>query len=143
MVYTPKDIYDYIMKEGKETEFLQMITNHKHNFSIAEITDKRFRVKEDNTVKFVSKLYRINMQITDDDIVTAVLNGLYVSAFISRYNNDYNVHFLVHRYPESMKPQYEDEILSEVVRYMIMMTIVRLRLDTPQKVDIYIYPCTA
>ncbi len=137
MAYTPKDIYDYIMKEGKETEFLQMIANHKHNFSIAEITDKRFRVKEDNAVKFVSKLYRINMQITDDDIVTAVLNGLYVSAFISRYEDDYNVHFLVHRYPESMKSQYEDEILSEVVRYMIMMTIVRLRLDTPQKADRY------
>lgn len=143
MTYTPKDIYDYIMKEEKETEFLQMITNHKHNFSIAEITDKRFRIKEDNTIKFISKMYQIHMKIPDDDIVTAVLNGLYVSAFISRYENDYNVHFLVHRYPESMKSQYEDEILSEVIRYMIMMTIVRLRLDTPQKVNEYIQPCTA
>ena len=143
MAYTPKDIYDYIMKEGKETEFLQTIASHKNNYSIAEITDKRFRVKEDNTVKFISKLYQINMQITDDDIVTAVLNGLYVSAFISRYEDDYNVHFLVHRYPESMKSQYEDEILAEVIRYMIMMTIVCLRLDTPQKVNEYIYPCTA
>lgn len=143
MTYTPKDIYDYIMKEEKETEFLQMITNHKHNFSIAEITDKRFRIKEDNTIKFISKMYQIHMKIPDDDIVTAVLNGLYVSAFISRYENDYNVHFLVHRYPESMKSQYEDEILSEVIRYMIMMTIVRLRLDTHQKVNEYIQPCTA
>ena len=50
-------------------------------------------------------MYKINIQITDDDIITAVMNGLYVSAFIS---------------------------------YMIMMTIVRLRLDTPEKVEEYL-----
>ena len=74
----------------------------------------------------------------DDDIITAVLNGLYVSAFISRYKEEYNVHFLVHAYPETKKAQFEDAILKEVVRYMIMMTIVRLRLDTPQKVKDYL-----
>ena len=138
MAYTPGDIYQYIVDNNKETEFLQAITNRRQNYSIAEITDKKFRIKEGNQVKFISPLYKINTQITDDDIITAVLNGLYVSAFISRYQDEYNVHFLVHTYPETMKSQFEDTILSDVLRYMIMMTIVRLRLDTPQKVDEYL-----
>ena len=50
----------------------------------------------------------------------------------------YNVHFLVHAYPENMKSQFENETLKEVLRYMIMMTIVRLRLDTPDKVEEYL-----
>lgn len=138
MAYTPGDIYQYIVDNNKETEFLQAITKRRQNYSIAEITDKKFRIKEGNQVKFISPLYKINTQITDDDIITAVLNGLYVSAFISRYQDEYNVHFLVHPYPEAMKSQFEDTILSDVLRYMIMMTIVRLRLDTPQKVDEYL-----
>lgn len=138
MAYTPNDIYGYIIENDKESEFLQAITLHKQNFSIGEITDRRFLVKEDKTVKFISKMYKINIQITDDDIITAVMNGLYVSAFISRQGDVYNVHFLVHTYPENMKSQFEDEILKEVLRYMIMMTIVRLRLDTPKKVEEYL-----
>ena len=138
MAYTPNDIYDYIIENDRESEFLQAITLHKQNFSIGEITDRRFLVKEDKTVKFISKMYKINIQITDDDIITAVMNGLYVSAFISRQGDAYNVHFLVHAYPENMKSQFDDEILKEVLRYMIMMTIVRLRLDTPEKVEEYL-----
>lgn len=119
MAYTPNDIYDYIIENDRESEFLQAITLHKQNFSIGEITDRRFLVKEDKTVKFISKMYKINIQITDDDIITAVMNGLYVSAFISRQGDAYNVHFLVHAYPENMKSQFDDEILKEVLRYMI------------------------
>ncbi|MEQ2593909.1 hypothetical protein [Coprococcus aceti] len=37
-----------------------------------------------------------------------------------------------------MKSQFENETLKEVLRYMIMMTIVRLRLDTPDKVEEYL-----
>ena len=122
MAYTPNDIYDYIIENDRESEFLQAITLHKQNFSIGEITE----------------MYKINIQITDDDIITAVMNGLYVSAFISRQGDAYNVHFLVHAYPENMKSQFDDEILKEVLRYMIMMTIVRLRLDTPEKVEEYL-----
>ena len=75
MAYTPNDIYDYIIENDRESEFLQAITLHKQNFSIGEITDRRFLVKEDKTVKFISKMYKINIQITDDDIITAVMNG--------------------------------------------------------------------
>lgn len=138
MAYTPNDIYNYIIKNDRESEFLQAITLHKQNFSIGEITDRRFLIKEDKTVKFISKMYKINIQITDDDIITAVMNGLYVSAFISRQGDAYNMHFLVHAYPENMKSQFDEEILKEVLRYMIMMTIVRLRLDTPEKVEEYL-----
>ena len=70
MAYTPNDIYDYIIENDRESEFLQAITLHKQNFSIGEITDRRFLVKEDKTVKFISKMYKINIQITDDDIIT-------------------------------------------------------------------------
>lgn len=87
MAYTPNDIYDYIIENDRESEFLQAITLHKQNFSIGEITDRRF---------------------------------------------------LVHAYPENMKSQFDEEILKEVLRYMIMMTIVRLRLDTPEKVEEYL-----
>ena len=66
------------------------------------------------------------------------MNEKVLSAFISRQGDVYNVHFLVHAYPENMKSQFEDEILKEVLRYMIMMTIVRLRLDTPEKVEKYL-----
>lgn len=138
MTYTPNDIFNYIKESDKEMEFLQSITNHKNNFSIAEITDKKFRIKEDKKVEFSSSMYKLSMQITDDDIVTAVLNGLYVSAFISRYNDDYNVHFMVHPYPQDKKSQFDDMILEDVIRYMVMMTIMRLRLDTPKKVDDYL-----
>ena len=69
MAYTPNDIYDYIIENDRESEFLQAITLHKQNFSIGEITDRRFLVKEDKTVKFISKMYKINIQITDDDII--------------------------------------------------------------------------
>lgn len=57
MAYTPNDIYDYIIENDRESEFLQAITLHKQNFSIGEITDRRFLVKEDKTVKFDIKTY--------------------------------------------------------------------------------------
>ena len=56
MAYTPNDIYDYIIENDRESEFLQAITLHKQNFSIGEITDRRFLVKEDKTVKLISKM---------------------------------------------------------------------------------------
>ena len=39
MAYTPNDIYDYIIENDRESEFLQAITLHKQNFSIGEITE--------------------------------------------------------------------------------------------------------
>jgi len=73
-------------------------------------------------------------------------NGIFIyKEGLLRYKRDfrstfhpYNVHFLVHAYPENMKSQFENETLKEVLRYMIMMTIVRLRLDTPDKVEEYL-----
>lgn len=69
MAYTPNDIYDYIIENDRESEFLQAITLHKQNFSIGEITDRRFLVKEDKTVKFISKMYKINIQITASIVI--------------------------------------------------------------------------
>ena len=86
----------------------------------------------------VSKAYSLDIKLTDDEILTAAINGLYISAFISRKDDKYNVHFLVHQYPESMKAQFEEAIMNEVINYMISTTILALRLDSPEKVNQYI-----
>lgn len=137
MGYTPKDIYNYIVENDLIAAFMVSLTLHKQDFTIAEITDAKYRKKDDGYY-LTAPSYKINIKLEDDDVLTALMNKLYVSSFISKYNNQYNVHFLVHTYPTSMKAQFDEQILDEVVRYMIMNTIIRLRLDTPEKIDKYI-----
>lgn len=137
MNYTPRDILNYIYSNQLDTDFLFALTNHVQNFSIGEITDKQI-VKRDDDYYLVSKAYSLDIKLTDDEILTAAINGLYISAFISRKDDKYNVHFLVHQYPESMKAQFEEEIMNEVINYMISTTILALRLDSPEKVNQYI-----
>lgn len=137
MNYTPRDILNYIYSNQLDTDFLFALTNHVQNFSIGEITDKQI-VKRDDDYYLVSKAYSLDIKLTDDEILTAAINGLYISAFISRKDDKYNVHFLVHQYPESMKAQFEEAIMNEVINYMISTTILALRLDSPEKVNRYI-----
>ena len=77
--------------------------------------------------------YHLDIKITDDEVLTAAINGLYISAFISRKDDNYRVHFLVHQYPDQMKARFEEKITKDVVDYMIYGTIMALRLDTPEK----------
>ena len=135
---TPKDILNYIVNSKREFDFLTALTSYRNNFSIAEITDKNLYIDNEGKCRFEAPSYKISMEINDDEIVTATFNKLYVSAFISRYEDKYNVHFLVHQYPESMKAKFEEEITKEVIQYMILNTIVTLKLDTFKKVDNYI-----
>lgn len=137
MNYTPKDILQYVYDNELDADFILSLTNHVQNFSIGEITDKQI-IKRGEEYYFVSKSYSLDMKITDDEILTAAMNGLYISAFISRKENKYNIHFLVHQYPEKMKSQFENQITQEVIHYMIQGTIIALRLDTPAKVKEYI-----
>lgn len=137
MNYTPRDILNYIYSNKLDTDFLFALTNHVQNFSIGEITDKQI-VKRGDDYYLVSKAYSLDIKLTDDEILTAAINGLYISAFISRKDDKYNVHFLVHQYPESMKAQFEEAIMNEVINYMISTTILALRLDSPAKVNQYI-----
>ncbi len=137
MNYTPRDILNYIYTNKLDTDFLFALTNHVQNFSIGEITDKQI-TKRDDDYYLVSKSYSLDIKLTDDEILTAAINGLYISAFISRKDDKYNVHFLVHQYPESMKSQFEEEITTDVINYMISGTILALRLDSPEKVNQYI-----
>ena len=102
---------------------------------IDESVREKLRPMLDEDVKTDIKL--IN-SYDDDEILTAAINGLYISAFISRKDDKYNVHFLVHQYPESMKAQFEEAIMNEVINYMISTTILALRLDCPEKVNQYI-----
>lgn len=137
MNYTPKDILQYVYDNELDADFILSLTNHVQNFSIGEITDKQI-IKRGEEYYFVSKSYSLDIKITDDEILTAAMNGLYISAFISRKENKYNIHFLVHQYPEKMKSQFENQITQEVIHYMIQGTIIALRLDTPAKVKEYI-----
>lgn len=137
MSYTPKDILNYIYENELDADFLMSLAAHVQNFSIGEITDKKIQ-KRENAYYLVSKSYALDLEITDDEILTAAMNGLYISAFVSRKEEKYNIHFLVHRYPESMKSQFEDAIMKDVIDYMIMGTVIALRLDTPEKVRSYI-----
>lgn len=134
---TPQDIYNYVVSSGKESAFLSAILLQKQAFSIAEIPDAVFTV-EGGVCRLQSKQYKLNLPIQDGDIAAAVSNHLYITAFISRHEEAYQVHFLVHRYPADQKVRFEEEITREVVRYMILKTIVALRLTTWRKVDEYI-----
>lgn len=137
MGYSPRDIVNYIMEKEYESNFLTSLALHKGNYSIAELADKRFRIKEDGC-RFQCKGYDIDVMIEDDEIITAVKNKMYITPFLSRKDNQYQVHFLVHQYPEEYKARFEDEIAKEVVDYMIIKSVIALRLDTPEKVEEYI-----
>ena len=137
MSYTPRDILAYVYEKHLEDEFLLALASHVENFSIGEITDKRIE-KRGEDYFFVSKAYALDIKLTDDEILTAAMNGLYISAFISRKEENYKLHFLVHKYPESMKSRFEEEITKEVIDYMIQGTILALRLDTPDKIHSYL-----
>ena len=123
MQYTPGDILNYVYEKELDTQFLLATANHVQDFSIGEIT---------------SRSYHLDIKITDDEVLTAAINGLYISAFISRKDDNYRVHFLVHQYPDQMKARFEEEITKDVVDYMIYGTIMALRLDTPEKVNAYL-----
>lgn len=137
MSYTPRDILEYVYEKHLEDEFLLALASHVENFSIGEITDKKIE-KRGEDYFLVSKAYALDIKLTDDEILTAAMNGLYISAFISRKEENYKLHFLVHKYPESMKSRFEEEITKEVIAYMIQGTILALRLDTPDKIHSYL-----
>lgn len=137
MSYTPRDILAYVYEKHLEDEFLLALASHVENFSIGEITDKRIE-KRGEDYFLVSKAYALDIKLTDDEILTAAMNGLYISAFISRKEENYKIHFLVHKYPQSMKSRFEEEITKEVIDYMIQGTILALRLDTPDIIHSYL-----
>ena len=137
MQYTPKDILNYVYEKKLDTDFLLAIAAHMDNFSIGEITDKQIK-KRGEDFYLTSKAYQLDVKLTDDEVLTAAINGLYISAFISRKDDNYRVHFLVHQYPESMKEKFEEAITKDLIDYMIYGTIMALRLDTPEKIQAYL-----
>ena len=137
MGYTPRDMLEYVYENHLDGEFLLALASHVENFSIGEITDKKIE-KRGEDYFLVSKAYSLDIKLTDDEILTAAMNGLYISAFISRKEDNYKLHFLVHKYPKSMKSRFEEEITKEVIDYMIQGTILALRLDTPEKIERYV-----
>lgn len=137
MKYTPKELLNFIIEEKLEQEFFQSMMQHVQGYSIAEITDRVFE-KQDDTFRMQSELFALNIEVVEDDIITAIMNKLYVSAFLSRYEETYQIHFLVHPYPERMKEKFEEKITEDVVHYMILQTIVSLKMDTKGKIRTYV-----
>lgn len=137
MKYSPIDILDYVIDNNLESSFMASMLMHKGNYSIAEIGDGKF-IKRNEKVRLMSKTYDINLTIEDSEIIAAVNADMYISTFYARHDSSYQVHFFVHRIKNAQKPQHEENITKAVVQYMIIKTIIALRLDTPQKVDQYI-----
>ena len=125
MQYTPSDILNYVYEKELDTQFLLAMANHVQDFSIGEITDKKIEKRREDFY-LISGAYHLDIKITDDEVMTAAINGLYISAFISRKDDNYRVHFLVHQYPDQMKARFEEEITKDVVDYMIYGTIMAL-----------------
>ena len=80
MFNTPADCYKYIIDNDIEMPVLGAMMNHAKDYSIAEIADGRFH-NRDGVVSFSSPGYKVNIAVTDDEIVTAVLNGLYAVSY--------------------------------------------------------------
>ena len=137
MGYTPKDILDYIDENDLVSDFMVQIAYHKNGFSIGEITDAKL-VKKGDHYRLFSKTYDLNVRIDDEEIVAALNHGLYVSAFISRFEESYNIHFYVHNVMADKKSENEEYIAKSVVTYMIMSTVLKFRLDSPEKVNEYL-----
>ena len=137
MQYRPVDILDYVLDNNKDADFMLAMSMHKFGYSIGEITDVKFRFK-DEKLHILSSAYKLDREVADPDIVFAVMGGQYVSAFISRYEEQYEIHFMMHDCTVQQKAEHEEEIAERVVQYMILKTITKLRLDTPKKVDDFI-----
>ncbi|MCQ2442548.1 MAG: hypothetical protein MJ077_05400 [Oscillospiraceae bacterium] len=137
MSYSPRDILQYVYEEKLESAFLSALMQNKGNYSIAELTDKVITQTEKGW-RLLSKAYGIDIPVEDEGVIAARCNDLYVSAFLSRKDNTRQIHFLAHPYPRLLKSRFEEEIFQEVVQYMLLRTIVALRLDTPEKVRAYV-----
>ncbi|MEE1305029.1 MAG: hypothetical protein U0K68_07780 [Agathobacter sp.] len=137
MKYSPNQMLEHIKEKELVFDFINSLACHVKNYTIAEITDSKFE-KEEEGYFYKSKNYGIDIPVTDDEILTAVINGIYVSVFLSRHDNDYRVHFLVHKYPKSMKSRFEEEIAREVIEYMIVEAVIELNIDTLGKLRSYL-----
>ena len=135
--YTPIDILDYVIDNEKEADFMMALSLHKYGYSIAEIADASLVWKKD-TLCIESEMYKLEQSVNDFDIMVASKSGKYISSFISRFNDIYQLHFLVHECLMDEKASNEDEIAMRVVQYMILKTIKQLRLDSIDKVEKYI-----
>ena len=136
MKYTPQELVDFVREEGLEFDFLQALMQHVQGYTIGEVVDQEIK-EEEEQCRLASASYGLDIEITDPEIIGAIRAKRYVSAFLSRYNEVYQVHFLIHPYRRDQKEKYEEEITKEVVRYMMIQTILTLQLDTKGKVKKY------
>lgn len=134
MAYTPVDILDYILDNNRDADFMLAMSMHKMGYSIGEIPDVKFEWNDDK-MSILSDAYRLQREVADMDIMVANRAGKYISTFISRFGEMYQIHFLVHDYMVEEKSAHEEEIAERVVQYMILKTIKQLRIDTPEKAE--------
>ena len=82
MFNTPTDCYNYIIENDLEMPVLGAMMNHVGGYSIAEIADGRYH-NRDGAVSFSSPGYKINIPVTDDEIVT----GMFILYNIDKKDN--------------------------------------------------------
>lgn len=134
---TPSEMLKLVLDTNREYAFLTSMMRHTGGYSIGEIADGHFK-NRDGKVTFYSKSYDLHMKMEEHDEITgAILAGRYVSAFISRFNDNRQIHFLVHDCLAEQKSTCEELIARKSVQYMILRTIVSLRLDTRKKLENY------
>jgi len=136
-MYSPTDILDYVIENEYEADFMVSLAHHKGNYTIAEIVDAKYLNKDGEHI-LKSASYEIRLHIKDEEIIAAINAGKYISSFISRKDAEYQVHFFIHDFNKEDKSEHEEEILKAVIQYMILKTIIKLRLDSPDKIKEYI-----
>ncbi len=136
--YTPRQILGYVVENSYEADFLTQIALHKGGYSIAELADKEF-VLRDGKLLLLAPSLSIQTPVEDPSVELAIAQARYITAFFSRKDERFEVHFLVHGCLEQEKKDYEELICREVVQYMIYKTILALRLDSPDKVNAYLF----
>ena len=134
---TPNDMLRFVLEKELEADFLTALQLHKGNFSIAEICDREY-LRLPGQVRLRSESYGINVEITDESVLVGLMSGQAVTAFLSKNGTERRVHFLVHPFPEAEREWFGEEIVRQVVQYMIRETIIRLRLDSEEKIRSYL-----
>lgn len=137
MRYSVEEMCQYMKDEELVIPVLHANRVCKNRYSIMEIFDAKFQ-REGDKVRLISKDLDLYELMEDDNIITAVINEIYLTAFVERNQDAYFVHVLVSKYPRCLKKRYEKEIFDEVIDYMLQQIIKSQNLTTKGRLMKYI-----
>lgn len=137
MRYSVEEMCQYMKDEELVIPVLHANRVCKNRYSIMEIFDAEFQ-REGDKVRLISKDLDLYELMEDDNIITAVINEIYLTAFVERNQDAYFVHVLVSKYPRCLKKRYEKEIFDEMIDYMLQQIIKSQNLTTKGRLMKYI-----